>query len=202
MTNDGSSMSVVPADFFTTLKVEPVGRWFLSHWERLQSKRGHSEKDGSFLSDSEDSDSSDDEETVEIEFTDDIAYLRSLDPKNVKDQDHYKVLGLEQLRWKASDDQIKKAHRAKVLSHHPDKRRAKGEDIREDDDYFSCITAAANTVSNPQKRRAFDSVDPTIDDDVPETKKLTKGSFDFYKTFGPFFEKNARWSVKKHVPKL
>ena len=31
-------------------------------------------------------------------------------------------------------------YRYKVLRHHPDKRRALGEDIREDDDYFTCIT--------------------------------------------------------------
>lgn len=36
--------------------------------------------------------------------------------------------------------------RFKVLRHHPDKRRALGEDIREDDDYFTCITKVCNTV--------------------------------------------------------
>jgi DnaJ family protein C protein 2 len=40
--------------------------------------------------------------------------------------------------------------RFKVLRHHPDKRRGAGEDIREDDDYFTCITKAFEQVSNPQ----------------------------------------------------
>ena len=80
------------------------------------------------------------EDDIEDDFEDDIVYLRSLDPKEWKNQDHYKVLGLTKLRFKASDDQIKRAYRQKVLKHHPDKRRGQGEDIREDDDYFTCIT--------------------------------------------------------------
>jgi DnaJ family protein C protein 2 len=35
-----------------------------------------------------------------------------------------------------------------VLRHHPDKRRGAGEDIREDDDYFTCITKAFEQVSS------------------------------------------------------
>ena len=63
------------------------------------------------------SDSSEDEEDVgddEDEFEDDIEFLRSLDPKECKDQDHYRVLGLAKLRIGATDDQIKRAHRYKV----------------------------------------------------------------------------------------
>jgi len=29
-----------------------------------------------------------------------------------------------------------------VLLHHPDKRKAKGEEVIQDDDYFTCITKA------------------------------------------------------------
>ena len=35
-----------------------------------------------------------------------------------------------------------------MLRHHPDKRRGAGEDIREDDDYFTCITKAFEQVNN------------------------------------------------------
>ncbi len=111
------------------------------------------------------------------------------------------MLGLAKLRIAATDEQIKRAYRSKVLRHHPDKRRAAGEDLREDDDYFTCITAAAEILSNPIKRRAFDSVDPTFDDDVPDAKSVTAGE-DFFKVFAPVFERNSRWSVKKPVPQL
>ena len=33
-------MRQMPKGFLTTIEVEPVGRWFLSHWERLHSARG------------------------------------------------------------------------------------------------------------------------------------------------------------------
>merc|ERR1739838_1255359 len=99
------------------------------------------------------------------------------------------------------DDQIKKAHRYKVLKHHPDKRKAAGEEIKEDDDYFSCITKAFEILGNPVKRRAFDSCDPTFDDDVPEVLKKDNQE-NFCKKFCPVFEANTRWSVKTPVPQL
>lgn len=45
-------------------------------------------------------------------------------------------------RSNATDDDIKRAYRKIVLKHHPDKRKAQGEDVRTDDDYFTCITKA------------------------------------------------------------
>merc|ERR1712106_819254 len=150
---------------------------------------------------SEDSDSEEEEEEDdESQFEDDLEFLRSLDPKEVKEQDHYRVLGISKLRSDATEDQIKKAHRFKVLRHHPDKRKSAGEDIKEDDDYFSCITKAFEILGNPQKRRAFDSVDPTFDDDVPEVLKKEKDNF--IEVFGPVFEQNKRWAVKTPVPLL
>merc|ERR1712018_621521 len=136
----------------------------------------------------------------EDDFEDDITYLRSLDPKEWKDQDHYKVLGLTKLRFKAPDDQIKRAYRQKVLKHHPDKRRGQGEEIREDDDYFTCITKAFENLCTSNKRKAFDSVDPLFDDDIPDTIK--DNSKDFFETFGPVFDRNSRWSVKRVGAKM
>ena len=42
-----------------------------------------------------------------------------------------------------------------------------GEEIREDDDYFTCITKAFENLCTSNKRKAFDSVDPLFDDDIP-----------------------------------
>lgn len=42
-------------------------------------------------------------------FEDDILYLRSLDPKEWKEQDHYAVLGIKNLRHRATEDVIKRA---------------------------------------------------------------------------------------------
>ena len=185
-------LGILPSDFLVPLKVEPVNRWFLSYYERLHTARGTSIGQESISSES---DFSEEEE----EYEDDIDFLRSLDPKDTKNQDHYKVLGITKLRFKASDEQIKRAYRQKVLKHHPDKRRGQGEDIREDDDYFTCITRAFETLGTAVKRRAFDSVDPLFDDDVPD--QIKDGSrTDFFSTFKPVFDRNARWSNKRHIP--
>lgn len=139
------------------------------------------------------------EKAEEVTFDDDVEYLRSLDPKDWKNQDHYAVLGMKNLRYKATDDDIKRAYRQKVLKHHPDKRKAQGEEIRSDDDYFTCITKAYEILGTPVKRRSYDSVDPTADDNIPTQAEVKK---DFYKAFTKIFEMNARWSEKKHVPLL
>lgn len=48
--------------------------------------------------------------------------------------------------FNATDDDIRRAYRKIVLKHHPDKRKAQGEEIRQDDDYFTCITKAYETL--------------------------------------------------------
>lgn len=140
------------------------------------------------------------EKADEIIFDDDVEYLRSLDPKDWKMQDHYAVLGMKTLRYKATDDDIKRAYRQKVLKHHPDKRKAQGEEVRSDDDYFTCITKAYEILGTPVKRRSYDSVDHTIDDAVPTQADIKKDGF--YNSFTKHFESNARWSEKKNVPLL
>lgn len=50
------------------------------------------------------------------------------------------------IRFNATDDDIKRAYRKIVLKHHPDKRKGQGEVISEDDDYFTCITKAYETL--------------------------------------------------------
>lgn len=136
----------------------------------------------------------------EVEYEDDVEYLRSLDPKEWKKQDHYKVLGIKNLRYEVSDAIVKTAYRKMVLKHHPDKRKALGEEIRSDDDYFTCITMAYETLGNPVKKRSYDSVDPYFDDNIPSASEIKK---DFFKVCGYYFDLNSRWSESnKKVPKL
>lgn len=134
-----------------------------------------------------------------VEYEDDVEYLRSLDPKEWKSQDHYKVLGIPNLRFKATEDIIKTAYRKKVLKHHPDKRKALGEEVKADDDYFTCITMAYETLGNINRRRAYDSVDPEFDNNLPTTSDLKR---DFYEVFSYYFNLNSRWSEKPRVPNI
>jgi len=176
--------------------VIPAGRWFEAYWNRRNNTRTISQHSVA----SEESDSEGESE-ADIEIEDDVTYLRSLDPKEWKEQDHYKVLGLQKLRVKATEDHIKKAYRKMVLYHHPDKRRSAGEDVRDtDSDYFTCITKAYETLGNVAKRRSYDSVDPEFDNSIPAVNPQNKLSF--YKVFSEAFRNNARWSLKRQVPEL
>ncbi|KAJ7746575.1 DnaJ-domain-containing protein [Mycena metata] len=158
--------------------------------------------------------------------------LLSLDPKEWKKQDHYRVLGLSHLRFTANAAQIKVAHRKKVLRHHPDKKAsdtthtttsALGINVNTNDDaFFKCIQKAHEVLTNPERRRQFDSVDPVfLDeiDDVPSAadfktasdkdgEKKGKGKSDgkkplpFLPTFAPIFAREARFSKTQPVPGL
>nr|CAD7394762.1 unnamed protein product [Timema cristinae] len=175
---------------YTKRVVECIGPAFLSFW---QSQPGVTTD---VLTLQEDDVLEDEKSSIFDE--DNVSFLRSLDPKEWKDQDHYAVLGLSKLRHKATDDDIKRAYRIKVLHHHPDKRKGKGEEIRPDDDYFTCITKAWEVLGNPRNRRSYDSIDPLFDDSIPTASKKST----FFETFGKTFEENARWSERQPVPKL
>ena len=64
-----------------------------------------------------------------------------------------------------------------MLKHHPDKRRAAGEVITEDDDYFTNITKAYEILGAKSKRIAYDSVDPKFDNEIPQVSDKNKKNF-------------------------
>ncbi|KAG6837997.1 hypothetical protein H0H93_008391 [Arthromyces matolae] len=143
--------------------------------------------------------------------------LLALDPKEWKKQDHYAVLGLSKFRYLATADQIKIAHRKKVLKHHPDKKASgtPSETIlginvnrnTNDDAFFKCIQKAHEVLTNAEKRRQFDSVDPALLEDEEDFASVTANDFknkklEFFKTFTPIFELYTRFSRSQPVPGL
>ena len=70
------------------------------------------------------------------------------------------------------------------------------EATKKDEEAFACITKSAEILSDPQKRRAFDSVDPEFDNSIPkgDSKDLMKN---FYEIFEPVFERNSRWAIHR-----
>ena len=89
---------------------------------------------------------------------------------------------------------MKAVHKALVLKYHPDKLGR--EATKKDEEAFACITKSAEILSDPQKRRAFDSVDPEFDNSIPkgDPKDLMKN---FYEIFEPVFERNSRWAIHR-----
>lgn len=126
--------------------------------------------------------------------------MSSLHSHAIQAQDHYAVLGLSKYRWRASPEQIKRAHRKKVLRHHPDKKAAMGQHD-ENDNFFKCIQKATELLLDPVRRRQFDSVDEAAEIDPP-TKKEAQKPGKFYKLWGPVFEAEGRFSNKQPVPQL
>lgn len=139
------------------------------------------------------------EDDDEFETAEDPMMLQR-EAKDWKQQDHYAVLGLQKYRWRATEDQIKRAHRKKVLKHHPDKKAASGQD--ENDNFFKCIQRATEVLQDPVKRRQFDSVDEHADREPPSKKDVQKKPGNFYKLWAPVFESEARFSRKQPVPKI
>lgn len=146
-------------------------------------------------------------------------------------QDHYAVLGLSHLRYKATPAQIKVARkytlfqwlcciignyiepdRKKIIKHHPDKKAGvSASHSTNDDGFFKCIQKANEILTNSERRRQFDSVDPyygALEEDAPspadyKTAKDTEiEPKKFFAQFGPVFEREARFSKKTPVPML
>ena len=116
-------------------------------------------------------------------------------------QDHYAVLGLSRYRHKATEAQIRRAHRKKVLKHHPDKKAAASHGSSEGDDaFFKCIQKATEILLDPVKRRQFDSVDEGADVEPPSKKQAQKSGW--LKAWSPVFESEARFSKIQPVPRL
>ncbi|KAI9786238.1 MAG: hypothetical protein M1839_007649 [Geoglossum umbratile] len=179
----------------TNRNIEPVGPHFLAHARRKRHQRTFSEDER--IQAQENVKKVEDEDASEISELEDPLLL-SRDAKDWKGQDHYAVLGLSKYRYKATDEQIKRAHRKKVLKHHPDKKAAAGS--TEDDSFFKCIQKATEILQDPVKRRQFDSVDEAADVDPPSKKETQKGNF--YKLWRPVFAAEARFSKTQPVPAL
>ncbi|CAN8099965.1 unnamed protein product [Discula destructiva] len=174
--------------------IEPIGPHFLAHARRARHKRTFSEDDR--IQAQERAKNIEAEDDGEISEPEDPMMLQR-EAKDWKEQDHYAVLGLSKYRFKATEEQIKRAHRKKVLKHHPDKKAATGR--TEDDNFFKCIQKATEVLLDPVKRRQFDSVDEGAEVEPP-TKKELKAGADFYKRWGRAFKAEGRFSKVQPVP--
>lgn len=174
--------------------VEPVGRYFLAHASR--TLRGHT------WSEYEKLEAERNVKQVELDNDDDIGdeeqdeELLEHDPREWKTADLYAVLGLSKLRHRATEDQIRRAHRKLVLKHHPDKKSASGG--LDQDGFFKIIQKAFEVMLDPIKRQQYDSVDENADVLPP----AAKSKYDFFEAWGPVFASESRFSKKQPVPLL
>jgi hypothetical protein len=109
-------------------------------------------------------------------------------------EDLYALLGLSK-RVKASQEDIRRAHRELCLRFHPDTIKINVPEAGDTDTLFKAISHANDVLSDPQRRLVYDSKDG------PEIR-LPSTDGDFYREFGDAFKRAAYWSVRNPVPRL
>ena len=144
----------------------------------------------------------DDEETEELDDSC-IEIPTNITPFNLEQFTYYEILGLSSLGDSADRDLIRKAYRKAVLLYHPDKMHSKGHTEEECRAIFLRVQAAADTLTDTAKRRAYDSL-LDFDESIPtelEAKEASKAGIEaFLQLFEPVFKRNARFALKKPVP--
>lgn len=130
--------------------------------------------------------------------------------KDDEDQENlYEILGIGHIGFSASAKQLKKAYQKAILVHHPDKlseaERAKAEaaqlDRSMEEPMFLKVQRAWDILSNPAKKRGYDS-QFAFDDSIPSAFAKFESDEEFFETYAPVFDRNARFSNKKPVPPL
>ncbi|KAL3663669.1 hypothetical protein V7S43_011084 [Phytophthora oleae] len=129
-------------------------------------------------------------------------YRRSIRGKNFVDLTMYQQLGLADIGFDVTNDQVKKAYHRVLIEHHPDKTGK-----TENDPNYLAVQKAFATFMDPQKKRAYDSQCdfdewiPTGNEKILENDASGEGK-SFYELYGPVFTANARFSENKPVPTL
>ena len=120
----------------------------------------------SFLTDaSSEQDESSDDEDAEQERD-----LLELSPLELEELTYYEVL---EIPIHSSQQTIKKAYHKACLLYHPDKTGRSEEDA-----VFLTIKAAFDTLSDEEKRMAYDSTSLTFDDDIPSGNESPQDFYD------------------------
>ncbi|KAJ8537549.1 hypothetical protein ON010_g13048 [Phytophthora cinnamomi] len=111
-------------------------------------------------------------------------------------------LGLADIGFDVTDEQVKKAYHRVLIEHHPDKTGK-----TENDPNYLAVQKAFATLMDPQKKRAYDSQCdfdewiPSGSEKIKENDPQGEGK-SFYELYGPVFVANARFSENKPVPAL
>lgn len=131
------------------------------------------------------------------------SHAQVYDPSKWKTQDHYSMLNLQDKRYLSTDQEIKTSYRKMILTYHPDKIQDSTISGNTVDARFQCIQKAYEILSDSEKRKQYDSVDPCFDESIPTsmTKDQVERDLDlFFSIYGEAFQRNSRFSVHLPVP--
>jgi curved DNA-binding protein CbpA len=120
----------------------------------------------------------------------------------VRQGDWYRLLGLENIRYLASTDDIRQAYKRVSLAVHPDRVVRLSPNARQQaHEVFQGLQQALRVLLHPQRRLIYDSKDGDFDDSLPDEEDAHDEAA-FYAVFGATFRRNARWSCRQPVPLL
>eukprot|EP01024_Parvocaulis_polyphysoides_P048263 TRINITY_DN458_c0_g1_i1.p1 TRINITY_DN458_c0_g1~~TRINITY_DN458_c0_g1_i1.p1 ORF type:complete len:669 (-),score=172.32 TRINITY_DN458_c0_g1_i1:221-2197(-) len=187
-----------PATPFKLLGKEAAGHTF-HHKILLQNGLIENSEDEKEEQDLEDTDETEQTDDFNLEGVEWKGKGKKKGKSKKKGEDLYALLGLENLRWMATEKQLKDGYKKSALKCHPDKigEGVSDEDRQKLEDKFKRMQEAFETLSDPAKRREYDSTDD-FDDTLP-TECAAK---DFCLVFGAAFKRQSRWSTVTPVPEL
>jgi DnaJ family protein C protein 2 len=162
-------------------------------------------------------DSDDEQKEMDSKFHDEWEKKRKKKSSKENDtdmllaNDHYSVLGIEDLGITATDANIKGAYRKLALQYHPDKHKREGKRLDEIDEkeltpdekvrkeIWLKIQKAYEILMDSDKRKKFDGSLP-FDESLPKEDAVNDENF--YDVFDEVFKRNALWAKKKPVPNI
>lgn len=182
-----------PGGYFKTKAFEAFGRTY--HRRVKNVGRGRSASSESLDDDEKERKASKKQEEAILK-----KYRKSLRGKTFTDLTMYQQLGLGDVGFDVTEDQVKKAYHRVLIEHHPDKTGK-----TEKDPNYLAVQKAFATLVDPAKKRAYDSQCdfdewiPTGSEKLKENDGVGKSFYDLY---GPIFTANARFSETTPVPML
>lgn len=125
--------------------------------------------------------------------------LTTLTPDELDELNYYDILG--GIAMHSTPEQIRRSFHKASLKYHPDKQKdsdtnstANEKKKAGEDPVFLKVKEAFETLSDPAKRKAYDST-VDFDDSIPSASDI-KSEKDFYTIFGNCFERNLRFAAE------
>jgi DnaJ family protein C protein 2 len=179
--------------YFSQKRVEPFGRAYNRRVKNLTRGRSASCESLDEAEKARDSVRKQEEAVLK-------KYRKSIRGKTFTELTMYQQLGLADIGFSVTEEQIKKAYHRVLIEHHPDKTGK-----TENDPNYLAVQKAFATLTDPQKKRAYDSqcdFDEWIPTGTEKIKENDGTGKSYYELYGPVFTANARFSETQPVPEL